>query len=127
MKNLDLIGKLPFILPAVMALFLGNLGLLADKSFDYICASMLVSIVIFGLIGYVVKAFLETSLKDNADEEETKDDSVNSIEAKEENKGTVIDLKVDDSKNPEVNNFYGDDFSPLEVSKVIKTSINNDK
>lgn len=133
--------KLPFILSAVMAFFTGILGFLADKSYDFIYSSMLASIIIFGLIGFIVREFLTSILNERKKkEEELRKESVQAELGDDGSKGKVIDLKADDSqdpvaielntdvsKNPEVNDFYGDGFSPLEVSKVIRTNVNDDK
>jgi len=128
--------KLPLILSCVMALITGILGFLANKDSNFIYTSMLVSILFFWIIGLIVREFITAVLVENkkkakdAEDEESKN---------KQSKGSVIDLKTDDSKNledielnmdvskkPEVNSFYGDGFSPLEVSKVIRTNVNND-
>jgi Uncharacterized conserved protein len=140
-RNMEyLTRKLPFILSAVMALFTGILGFLTAKSYNFIYASMLTSIVIFWLIGFIVREFVSSILKDRKKkEEELKQENIQTIGRDNKSKGNVIDLKADDSKdpvtielntdiskNPEVNDFYGDGFSPLEVSKVVRTNVNND-
>lgn len=121
----EFIGKLPFILSAFMALITGILGVYSNKNQDYIYTSMIISIISFGIIGFIVKTFIQSVLKEK---DETINEDISEKESETtETKGNVIDLKVDDSNNPEINNFYGDDFSPLEVSKVIKTNLISDE
>jgi len=121
----ELINKLPFFLSTFMALVTGILGLISNKSQNYIYTSMTICIISFGVIGFIAKKFILSMLKEQDDameKEVTKDTPLVT-----ETKGSVIDLKIDDSNNPEINSFYGDDFSPMEVSKVIKTNIIKDE
>lgn len=121
----ELIGKLPFILSAVMALLAGILGFANNKGLDFIYGSMVVCILSFGAIGFIVKSFVLSIMKEQEDLQEEKNEE--EPPEKSEAKGTVIDLKVDDSSNPNINDMYGDGFTPLEVSKVIQTSIKKDE
>lgn len=120
----ELIGKLPFILSAVMALFSGILGLANNKNLDFIYGSMVISIISFGAIGFIIRSFILSIMKEKKDLQEEKKNE--ELPAKDEAKGNAIDLKVDDSSNPNLNDIYGDGFTPLEVSKVIQKTINKD-
>lgn len=122
----DLINKLPFILPAIMAFIIGVLGLNYDKDLNFIYVSMLVSILIFAFIGLLARNFILTLFVEEDTEENNEADNTDEVVDIDKNKGKVIDFKVDDSHDPKINDFYGDDFSPLEVSKVIKTNISKD-
>lgn len=120
----EMIRKLPFISSAVMAVLCGIIGSLNNKSNNFIYASMIISILVFGFIGKMIKEFI---LKIENDNTTSKEDNIEESEDEPGIKGSTIDIKVDDSKNPEINDFYGEDFSPLKVSKVIKNNMENDK
>jgi hypothetical protein len=121
----ELIGKLPFILSAVMALLAGILGLANNKSLDFIYGSMVISILSFGAIGVIIRSFILSIIKEKEDLQKEKENE--EPPEKSETKGNVIDLKVDDSNSPDINDIYGDGFTPLEVSKVIQTSMKKDE
>jgi len=122
----EIIGKLPFFLAAIMALFAGFLGLANNKSQNFIYGSMVICILSFGVIGFLIKNFLFDMLRKNEALQAEENKEMDENPEKSDVKGSVIDLKVDESSSPDMNDIYGDGFTPLEVSKVIQKTIGKD-
>jgi len=119
----EFLHKIPIILSLVMTIIIGIISYASNSDMNQIYVRMAVSLIGFYIVGMFLKNFLIgineeiIEKKRKEEEEKAKELEINrsKIEDKNEYK-SKIDYKIDD---------FSEDFSPLKVSEVIKTSLND--
>ena len=111
------IHRLPFIMGTLAAIIAGMLSFKQDIAPRDIYVRMCVCLVVFMIIGLYARSTLEGIAQEV--EKKKKQEMVEALEAQKvaqaEGKASTstLDYKIDDD--------YGEDFSPLTVSDIIKT------
>lgn len=121
---MDFIHKLPFILGAFMTIMVGGISYRNDITGQALYIRMAISITVFYILGIYIRKMLKNTISDiqkrkeeeeRERQEEEKKQREKDSEDENYEKGSSFDVKVGEDE----------DFSPLKVSEVIKSKINN--
>ncbi|HHW47812.1 MAG TPA: hypothetical protein GXX14_04230 [Clostridiaceae bacterium] len=120
----EFLQKLPIILSLVMTIIIGIISYASRSDMNQTYIRMAASLIVFYIIGMFIKNVLKGIEEEINEKKRQQEDNANKKEnesGKTENKieyNSKIDYKVGE---------FNEEFTPLKVSEVIKTSINDDK
>lgn len=125
---MDYIHKLPFILGAAATILYGLASYKRINDNQTLFLRMAVCMVVFYLLGLYIRntiKSIQADVQERIEREKREEEErlaqemarQNEQESGENNSRPVIDIRVEDNN---------EDFSPLKVSRIIKSSINQD-
>lgn len=131
---MDYIHKLPFILSALVTIAVGGISFFSGTDNKELYIRMAVAMISFYLLGMLIRNIFEGIINELSKKKEQEEKarleeeaqleeqlkqqqkqqqkSTDELQENENNSGSFIDYKVDDS---------GDEFSPFKVSEIINT------
>lgn len=125
---MDYIHKLPFILSAVTTLLYGLMSYKIINDNQTLFLKMAICMVVFYLLGLYIRntiKSIQADIQERIEREKREEEEriaqekarQKEQESGENNNRSVIDIRVEDNS---------EDFSPLNVSRIIKSSISQD-